>query len=62
MVRSPLALTCNTIQRFSDGNQKRFFWALTFHQRLVLMFECDTECPVEGRLSSTSQRFGTGRV
>jgi hypothetical protein len=35
---------------------------LTFHQRLVLMFECDTECPVEGRLLSTSQRFGTGRV
>jgi hypothetical protein len=31
------------IQRFSEGNQKRFFWELTFHQRLLLILEWDTE-------------------
>jgi hypothetical protein len=53
---------CKVIQRFSEGNQKRFFWALTFHQRLLLMFEWETEWPVDGRFPRTSQRFGIGQV
>ena len=42
IVRRPLELTLSVIQRFSDGSQKRFLWALTFHQRLVLIFEWET--------------------
>jgi hypothetical protein len=43
IVRRPFALMCKVTQRFSEGNQKRFFWELTFHQRLLLIFEWDTE-------------------
>jgi len=57
-----LELTLRLIQRFSDGSQKRFLWELTFHQRLVLTLEWDTEWPVEGRFPRTSQRFGIGQV
>ncbi|MEY2762563.1 MAG: hypothetical protein RLZZ43_378 [Actinomycetota bacterium] len=62
IVRRPFELTLSEIQRFSDGSQKRFLWALTFHQRLVLMFEWETVWPVEGRFPRTSQRFGIGTV
>jgi large subunit ribosomal protein L31 len=62
MVRMPLAETKSVTQRFSDGNQKRRLCVLTRHERFDLMFECETECPRDGFLSSTSQRLGIATV